>query len=208
MEVVNSNKEKICPPEGNACIQSVLTQPKRKSAPRMLLNPMTLEFPEGCVTAILGPSGSGKSTLLNFITGSNAGNVVATGEVNIQGQNAFVPQDDRLHGFYTVTSYLKHYARLSGQTVSEHTDEKIEKLLSSLGLSNQKDTLVGDIFFRGLSGGQKRRLSVGLETFSCPKNLFLDEPTSGLDSESALWLLKYLKRYVQEASGRRVSLCG
>lgn len=64
---------------------------------------------------------------------------------------------------------------------------------------------MGDIFRRGLSGGQKRRLSIGLEALSNPKNLFLDEPTSGLDSESALAVLKFLKSYAS-GPGRRVIL--
>lgn len=78
---------------------------------------------------------------------------------------------------------MKHYARLSGlkSKISEQElDTKIETLLAQLGLTQQADTIVGDIFFSGLSGGQKRRLSVGLEALTDPINLFLDEPTSGL----------------------------
>lgn len=100
---------------------------------------------------------------------------------------------------------MQHYARLSGLS-QEGLDEKIDKLADQLGLSEQKSTIVGDIFLKGLSGGQKRRLSVCLEALTDPNNLFLDEPTSGLDAESALQVMEFLKTYAREAAGRRVIL--
>jgi ABC-type multidrug transport system ATPase subunit len=94
--------------------------------------------------------------------------------------STFVPQDDRLHGFFTVKSYMKHYARLAGLKHSPELDQRIDKLISQLGLAEQATTVVGDLFWKGLSGGQKRRLSIGLEALTDPWNFFLDEPTSGL----------------------------
>ena len=86
-----------------------------------------------------------------------------------------------LHGFFTVKSYMYHYARMANVSLpKKDLDEKIDTLLKQLGLAEQKDTRVGDIFLKGLSGGQKRRLSVALEALTDPLNLFLDEPTSGL----------------------------
>ena len=97
------------------------------------------------------------------------------------GHSSFVPQDDRLHGFFTVKSYMNHYAKMANVKLSrKELDEKIDSLLKQLGLADQKNTRVGDIFLKGLSGGQKRRLSVALEALTDPINLFLDEPTSGL----------------------------
>lgn len=76
---------------------------------------------------------------------------------------------------------MQHYARLSGMKLSkQELEKKIDGLLAQLGLTEQKGTNVGDIFLKGLSGGQKRRLSVALEALTDPQNLFLDEPTSGL----------------------------
>ena len=76
---------------------------------------------------------------------------------------------------------MRHYARLAAVNLPKaELDAKIESLLKQLGLSAQKNTRVGDIFLKGLSGGQKRRLSVALEALTDPMNLFLDEPTSGL----------------------------
>ena len=121
--------------------------------------------------------------------------------------SAFVPQDDRLHGFFTVKSYMRHYARLTRVNLpSDKLEEKIDDLLAKLGLTEQKGTLVGDLFLKGLSGGQKRRLSIALEALSSPANFFLDEPTSGLDAESALQVMEFLRDYARSAAGRRVVL--
>jgi len=192
---------------GTAQIHNVVTKAAARRTTtdqKTILHSMDLPFPEGQVTAILGPSGSGKTTLLDFLTGSISGGAVANGTVHFPNGTAYVPQGDRLHGFYTCQGYMMHYARLSGMEINVETMRTIDHLLESLGLSNHKDTIVGDIFLRGLSGGQKRRLSVALEALTSPSTLFLDEPTSGLDSQSALQLVKFLNRYVREASGRRV----
>ena len=133
----------------------------------------------------------------------------AHAKLSLPGLKAFVPQADHLHGFYTAKSYLRHYAHLSGlafQLRQDEVNERIDTILQQLGLSEQADTIVGDLFLKGLSGGQQRRLSVALEALTEPQILFLDEPTSGLDSESALKLMEFLKEYVRAASGRRVIL--
>jgi len=116
-----------------------------------------------------------------------------------------IPQEDRLHGFYSCQTYLEHYTRLSGQEV-KNSRNKIKKILADLGLTKCKDVKVGDMFLKGLSGGQKRRLSIALEAISSPSSFFLDEPTSGLDSESAFQVMKFLKKYVEHAKDRRVIL--
>jgi ABC-type multidrug transport system ATPase subunit len=101
--------------------------------------------------------------------------------VNLPGESAFVPQEDHLHGFFTVKSYMKHYARLSGMKLPpDELEQKIDGLIAQLGLTEQASTIVGDLFLKGLSGGQKRRLSICLEALTDPRNFFLDEPTSGL----------------------------
>jgi len=138
------------------------------------------------------------------VTNSLQSNVTAQAVLDLAGHASYCPQDDRLHGFFTCRSYMKHYARLTGISKQPGIDEKIDTLLSQLGLSEQADTIVGDLFFKGLSGGQKRRLSVALEALSDPTNFFLDEPTSGLDSESALKIMEFLHDYA--VSGRRVIL--
>ena len=71
---------------------------------------------------------------------------------------------------------MEHYCRLSGLKECDR-QEHIDKIFNGLGLTSHRDTIVGDVFLKGLSGGQKRRLSVALEALSGPKNLILDEPT-------------------------------
>jgi len=205
-------------------IESLKTKDGKK-----LLKALKVQFPSNSVTAIMGPSGSGKSTFLNYVSGNMPSGLSVKGKgktcekflrqflhampskfssrtiVEMNGLKVLVPQDDHLHGFYTCQTYLEHYARLSGQE-SHDSQKKIKNILADLGLTACKDVKVGDVFVKGLSGGQKRRLSVALEALSSPENFFLDEPTSGLDSESAFQVMKYLKSYVQKGKGRRVIL--
>jgi ABC-type multidrug transport system ATPase subunit len=208
--------------DGFCLVETVTT--KSSKNPRQLLTRMALDFPANAVTAILGPSGSGKTTLLSVITDNIQSNVTCRAQVRLPGVSAMVPQDDRLHGFYTVRTYLEHYARLSGlysnaasasaeDEIQETAisrkhavQERIERLIQQLGLVEQTDTIIGDLFLKGLSGGQKRRLSIALEALSQPTNFFLDEPTSGLDAESALQVMEFLKDYARGAAGRRVIL--
>lgn len=166
--------------KGNAFAQVdyVEVQTKKEENP-VLLHPMTVLFPESKVTAIMGPSGSGKSTLLNFVTGTLESGLTAKGMVKLSGRMGFVPQDDRLHGFYTCGSYVEHYSRLTGAKDNFANAKQSMDLLVGLGMDSHSDTIVGDMFRKGLSGGQKRRLSIALEALSSPETLFLDEPTSG-----------------------------
>ena len=193
--------------KGDACnvayarVEAISTTSKKKS--KTIVHPLEVAFPENSVTGVMGPSGSGKTTLLSFLTNSLPSNLKAKGECSFPGVHAFVPQEDHLHGFFTVRGYCAHYMRLSGQKFNE---SEVDELLADMGLSDQKNTIVGDVFRRGLSGGQKRRLSVGLEALSSPDTLFCDEPTSGLDAESALHVLKFLKAYARNSPGRRVVL--
>lgn len=174
---------------------------------KTLLHSFDLHFPTNGVTAILGPSGAGKTTLLQMVIDAVPSGVTAKGIVRMPGSTAFVPQEDQLHGFYTCRSYLHHYARLCGIPLSAATP-RVEELLKQLGLLEQADngTIVGDVFLKGLSGGQRRRLSVALECVSHPTQLVLDEPTSGLDAESALKMMEFLKSYARAGKGRRVVL--
>jgi len=187
---------------GFATIASVTT-----SKGKTILRDMDLRFPEGRVTAIMGPSGAGKSTLLQLLTDSLPINASGSADVDLPGVTSFVQQEDTLHGFFTVESYMRHYASLSGLNLPrKELDEKIHGLIRDLGLWEQRSTIVGDVFLKGLSGGQKRRLSICLEALSDPNNFVLDEPTSGLDAESALQVMEFLKKYVLASRGRRVIL--
>ncbi len=200
---------------GHVDVEFVKTKPalmskllcRKDEKVKTILHDFTAEFPEGCVTALMGPSGAGKTTLLDFVTGMLGSSVNACGQVCLPDDDAYVPQHDLLHEFYTCQQYMEHYARLTGMKKlfdccdsrkratsnggggdendeefaesltppPSNVDNLIAEILDEVGLSGQKDTFVGGIFHRGLSGGQKRRLSVALEALSSPMNLFLDE---------------------------------
>lgn len=125
------------------------------------------------------------------------------------------PIDDALIGSLTVRETLSFAARLanlqlviiqllhmsiwicltfpsSGLTRTERM-RRIDGLLESFGLRGQKDTLIGTPIRSGISGGQKRRVSVASQLITAPKLLFLDEPTSGLDSVASLEVISYIK---------------
>eukprot|EP00121_Abeoforma_whisleri_P002680 Awhi_evm1s2412 len=163
----------------------------------------------GEVMAILGPSGSGKSSLLDTLalqtSNKNHGNQIKNGDILYNGRDvvtrsffekncAYVQQSECLWTNLTVRESLsfagthsyKQYPELSKEEFKTFMNERVEETIHALGLSNCADTLVGNVFVKGLSGGQKRRLSIGIALLkSSLKLLFLDEPTSGLDSCSA-----------------------
>lgn len=76
----------------------------------------------------------------------------------------------------------------------------VEHLLEELGIMDCSNTMIGNILIKGISGGQKKRTSVGVEMITDPSLLFLDEPTSGLDSFAAFNLVKLLKAVASEGA--------
>jgi ABC transport system ATP-binding/permease protein len=159
----------------------------------------------GNLIGIMGASGSGKSTLLNVLNGNEkptAGKVkinnvdIHSERDKVKGVIGYVPQDDLLIEDLTVFQNLYFAAKLC---FSHYSKEQLKKLvlktLASLGLSEIKDLRVGSPLDKTISGGQRKRLNIGLELLREPSILFVDEPTSGLssrDSENIMDLLKEL----------------
>jgi ABC-type multidrug transport system ATPase subunit len=174
--------------------------------------------PAGKVCAIMGPSGAGKSSLLNVLAGRSAPakGIDINGSIKVAGQPinpvkfreniAYVMQDDALMATSTPREALRFSAmlRLPPTTTSEEVDTLVEKLLEELGLLDCSNTIIGGALIKGISGGQRKRTSVGIELITNPSLLFLDEPTSGLDSFSAFNLVKLLKVV---ANNNSVVLC-
>nr|A0A0M4FLW6.1 RecName: Full=ABC transporter G family member STR2; AltName: Full=Protein STUNTED ARBUSCULE 2 [Petunia x hybrida]ALC79556.1 ABC transporter [Petunia axillaris] len=158
-----------------------------------LLHQITGYAPKGCVTAVMGPSGAGKSTFLDGLAGRISS---LRGRVSVDGMDmtpsfikrtsAYIMQDDRLFPMLTVYETLLFAADLRLGPISM-TDkrQRVEKLIEQLGLSSARNTYIGDEGTRGVSGGERRRVSIGVDIIHGPSLLFLDEPTSGLDSTSA-----------------------
>ncbi|XP_021908567.1 putative white-brown complex homolog protein 30 [Carica papaya] len=164
----------------------------------------------GSEDTLLPPLAPGTSTLAGKATGCTS-----TGLILINGKNesihsykkiiGFVPQDDIVHGNLTVEENLRFSARcrLSADMPKADKVLVIERVIECLGLQAVRDSLVGTVERRGISGGQKKRVNVGLEMVMEPSLLILDEPTSGLDSASSQLLLRALRREALEG----VNIC-
>lgn len=159
----------------------------------------------GKLVALMGASGSGKSTLLNVLNGNLApqtGSVTINGidiyryKEEIKGVLGYVPQDDLLIEELTVYQNLFYAARLCfGKATDEQLDKRVNDTLRSLGLFETRNLRVGNALDKTISGGQRKRLNIGLELLRQPAILFIDEPTSGLssrDSENIIDLLREL----------------
>ena len=157
--------------------------------------------------AIMGPSGCGKSTLLDTLAGRLASSAQWDGEIRVNGHKsqlsygraAYVTQDEMLIGTLTVEETLLFAARLR-LPLSMPTEEKkkiVDNVTQELGLESVKNTYIGNWHIRGISGGQKRRVSIGCELVTSPTLLFLDEPTSGLDSAAAFHVMASVRRLTE-----------
>lgn len=159
----------------------------------------------GKLIGLMGASGSGKSTLLNVLNGSDkpsSGTVTINGidiyqqPDKVRGVIGYIPQDDLLMDDLTVYENLYIAAELCyGHYTVEKLNELVERVLRNLGLSEIRDLKVGSVMEKVISGGQRKRLNIGLELLREPTILFVDEPTSGLssrDSENIMDLLKEL----------------
>ena len=157
----------------------------------------------GKLIGLMGASGSGKSTLLSVLNGSErptTGDVIINGidlyekPEWLEGVVGFVPQDDFLIEELTVYENLYYAARLCfGQHTEEETHNLVQLTLRSLGLSETKDLRVGSTLDKTISGGQRKRLNIGLELLRQPTVLFVDEPTSGLSSRDSVNIMDLLK---------------
>jgi ABC-type multidrug transport system ATPase subunit len=157
----------------------------------------------GRMVAIMGASGCGKSTLFNVLNGNekpDKGSVLING-VNVhkepdklEGVIGYIPQDDLLNERLTVFQNMYFAARFSfGNWAEKDIVEISEKTLHSLGLSETRDKEVGSPSKKTISGGQRKRLNIGLELIRQPSVLFVDEPTSGLSSSDSLRTMELLK---------------
>ncbi|KAL4179934.1 hypothetical protein AMTRI_Chr13g89690 [Amborella trichopoda] len=175
-----------------------------------LLSDISGYAPKGCVTAVMGPSGAGKSTFLDGLagriaSGSLRGRVALDGaEMNpslVKRMSAYIMQDDRLFPMLTVYETLMFAADLRlGPIPSSDKKLRVEKLIEQLGLTDSRNTYIGDEGTRGISGGERRRVSIGIDIIHGPSLLFLDEPTSGLDSTNAYGVIEKVHHIARSGS--------
>jgi ABC-type multidrug transport system ATPase subunit len=167
------------------------------------LQRMNFRVESGNLIGIMGGSGVGKTTLIKLLHGKvrpTSGNIFINGyditsdSEQLKGLIGYVPQDDMLIEELTVYQNLYFNARLCfGDYNEEQLNQTVEKVLHSLEIYEIKDLQVGDVLNKKVSGGQRKRLNIGLELMREPIVLFIDEPTSGLssfDSEKVMNLLR------------------
>lgn len=184
----------------------VVVKDRRTKKPLSILSSAYGHVKAGEVVALIGPSGSGKTTLLNVLANRVAApKANVSGDVLVNGQtisrstlrkvSSYVEQEDALIGSLTVRETVDFAARLAlpSSVSRKERASRVEDLLASFGMQGQANSLVGTPIRKGISGGQKRRLSVASQLVTSPKILFLDEPTSGLDSAASFEVMKFIK---------------
>ncbi|KAF4314702.1 hypothetical protein G195_011647, partial [Phytophthora kernoviae 00238/432] len=162
----------------------------------------------GQVLGLLGPSGSGKTTLLNALAAVENGQSQFSGELLLDGKKrskgyrriaAYVQQDDSLYSTLTVRECISYSAqlRLPASLSDSAKSTMVDRVIAELNLTHVANSRIGSVANgsgkRGVSGGERRRVSIGMELVTSPQILILDEPTSGLDSSSAHSVVQLVK---------------
>ncbi|KAG0226384.1 hypothetical protein BGX31_007338 [Mortierella sp. GBA43] len=161
--------------------------------------------PAGVALAVMGPSGAGKSTLVDILGGKSKDGKV-TGQILLNGKQVhqndirrtvgFVDQEDTLPPTQTVYEAILFSARMRLPEAMPigRIHDRVNEVIDMLGLRHCAHRRIGSVTSRGISGGEKRRVSIALELITRPPVLILDEPTSGLDSYSAHMVVDQLRK--------------
>ncbi len=170
-----------------------------------ILQDISLVFKPKEFIVVVGQSGGGKSTLVDAITGyrpATQGRVVVNDTIDvykefdaIRSTIGYVPQKDIIHMELTVFQALDYAAqlRMPADTTQEERLKRIDEVLEELDLSHRRDTQIS-----ALSGGQQKRVSIGVELLTKPGLFFLDEPTSGLDPGMETELMRLMRRLADQ----------
>ncbi|EDO32070.1 predicted protein, partial [Nematostella vectensis] len=171
--------------------------------PTVAVDGISMDIYEGQITALLGHNGAGKSTLIGALTGMiqpSSGTALIYGKdisrfgdlAELRRNIGVCPQQDVIFEFLTVKEHLEFYFKLKTGGDSQQNNGA-DAILKEIGLQEKKDDIA-----KNLSGGQKRKLSVGISLVGDPKVLFLDEPTSGMDPHSRREMWKLLQGQCKE----------
>ncbi|KAI3702798.1 hypothetical protein L6452_28550 [Arctium lappa] len=173
-----------------------------KKSPKFILNDVSCEALPGDLTAVAGPSGAGKTTLLEILAGNiTSGQVSGHVLINNRPINTksfrrlagYVTQDDALFPSLTVEETLLYSAFLRLRCGRKEAVDRVGILMNELGLERVSSSRIGEGSNHGISGGERRRVSIGVELVHDPAVVLIDEPTSGLDSGSAFGVVSLLK---------------
>eukprot|EP00123_Amoebidium_parasiticum_P015770 comp23138_c0_seq1/m.37347 comp23138_c0_seq1/g.37347 ORF comp23138_c0_seq1/g.37347 comp23138_c0_seq1/m.37347 type:complete len:649 (-) comp23138_c0_seq1:240-2186(-) len=177
--------------------------PKDEVFDKYLLTNVTGTIKPNTMTALMGPSGAGKSTLLDVLSKRKSTGTIE-GELLINGKEpnasykrviGYVEQRDTLIATLTPRElfYYSALIRLPSSVSAAYIDARVKQVISELGLETCADTMIGNEVHRGISGGQAKRVNIGIELLTDPRVLFLDEPTTGLDSTTALEVMTVMR---------------
>ncbi|KAJ5077393.1 abc-2 type transporter [Anaeramoeba ignava] len=178
---------------------------KTKKGYKTILDHINLSIPSGSLVAIIGASGAGKTTLLNSIagrvSGKSEGSILFGNEPHSDRINkilSYVTQQDTMHTNLTPRQILRFVAdlRLPKTIKKQEKNQIVENILKSLQIEHCADTIVGSPesgIKRGISGGEMKRVNIGMGLVTNPSVILVDEPTSGLDAQTAYLCTTILK---------------
>jgi ABC transport system ATP-binding/permease protein len=204
------NSDTVSKPETKGSLVEALHLNKWVTRKINILQDVSLVFKPGEFIAVVGQSGGGKTTMVDAIAGfrpASNGKVFVDGidvyrnSTSMRGKIGYVPQRDIIHMELTVYQALDYSAklRLPKKTKRAERKQRIEEVLEELDLQNHKNMRISE-----LSGGQQKRVSIGVELLTRPQLFFLDEPTSGLDPGNETMFMRLLRRLADQ--GRTVIL--
>jgi len=161
--------------------------------PKVAVNQLSMEMFQGQITALLGHNGAGKTTTLNMLTGmypptsgsaTVAGHSIVDDIEGVRGSMGVCPQHNILFKMMTVQQHLDFFIRLKGIDDETQIKKEIDYMLEALGIEDKRNTIS-----HKLSGGMKRKLSVGIALSGGSKIVMLDEPSTGMDvsGKRELW---------------------
>lgn len=172
-----------------------------------LLDPISLTIFPSELVALMGPAGAGKTTFLKALNGytrPKSGLVLFNGSDlyrfydRFRQQMSYVPQDDIVHSQLRVREALYFSAKIRTDLTDAEIEQRIDRVLTSLGIHEKKHTIIGSPEHKVLSGGQRKRVNIAMELINDTPVIFLDEPTSGLSSYDAEGVIKLLKALSNE----------
>ena len=179
-----------------------LTFVTKKGKGKKILSGVTGSMPRGSCWGVMGGSGAGKSTFVNVLMGklhASAGSIKINGWQKDMSKYkkliGYVPQDDIVFPELTVRENILHSARvrLPSSWRDKAIQDHVDSLIACLQLTHVQHSRVGDSRKPVISGGQRKRVNIGMELAAAPMAIFLDEPTSGLDSGSASMIMRLIR---------------
>ncbi|XWS41303.1 hypothetical protein CRYUN_Cryun17cG0069700 [Craigia yunnanensis] len=213
-KIFNKNQQQVKRQEVDKDLQQLPSSRFEEPCPgiRHVLKDVNCKAKPWEILAIVGPSGAGKSSLLEILAGKltpQSGSIFVNqspiNKAQFKKISGYVTQKDSLFPLLTVEETLMFSAKLRLGLPQAQMSSRVKSLIQELGLGHVAMSRVGDDRVRGISGGERRRVSIGVDVIHDPKVLILDEPTSGLDSTSALQIIDMLK-FMAETRGRTIIL--